>query len=192
MEDTVERGFPEAFGASPEEFLVRYESLIYKVIHERTRKDSRFEAEDLFNDFFIHISEDNFRRLRSYRAECQATTYLGKVLRNFICDQYRKKDSRFVVDSLEELAGERRESVLTATDAEDIIQAGHIREAFKETFSRLSNRDKLIFDLSMDEGMSAKQIGELLGVKVKAVYKVNEKIKKRLREELAKRGIEDF
>ena len=192
MEESMERGFPEAFGESPEDFLVRYESLIYKVIYECTRKDSRFEAEDLFHDFFIHISEENFRRLRSYRAECQATTYLGKVLRNFICDQYRKKDSRFVVGSLDEMVDERREPMLTATYAEDIIQAEHIREAFKETFSRLSNREKLIFDLTMDEGMSAKEIGGLLDLKAKAVYKANEKIKKKLREELEKRGIEKF
>lgn len=75
---------------------------------------------------------------------------------------------------------------------ENIFTDQCIREALKETFSKLSNRQKLIFDLSWDEGMGAKQVADLLGMKVKSVYKTNEKIKKILRDELRKRGIEDF
>ena len=189
MGDTFERGFPSAFGNSPEDFLQQYEALIYKVIFEWTRENFRFEPEDLFNEFFVHIADDNFRRLRTFHGESRPTTYLGSILRNFICDKYRKL-AKTPVNSLNEIE-ERRGECLTAVppDQEDIFGKERIQEAFHATFSRLSNREKLILDLSMDEGMSAKDIGNLLGVSAKSVYKNKEKVKKILKDELEKRGV---
>ena len=188
MGDTLERDFPSAFGNSPEDFLQQYEALIYKVIFEWTRENFRFEPEDLFNEFFVHIADDNFRRLRTFHGESRPTTYLGSILRNFICDKYRKL-ARTPVNSLNEIE-ELRGECLTAVppDQEDIFSAERIHKAFDATFSRLSNREKLILDLSMDEGMHAKEIGNLLGISVKSVYKNAEKVKRILREELKKRG----
>lgn len=189
MGDTFERGFPSAFGNSPEDFLQQYEALIYKVIFEWTRENFRFEPEDLFNEFFVHIADDNFRRLRTFHGQSRPTTYLGSILRNFICDKYRKL-ARTPVNSLNEIE-ELRGECLTAVppDQEDIFSAERIHEAFDATFSRLSNREKLILDLSMDEGMHAMEIGNLLGISVKSVYKNAEKVKRILREELKKRGV---
>ena len=194
MDNPLDIHFPEEFGTSPDDFLQQYESLIYKVIYEQTKLDPRLEAEDLFQEFFIHLAEDNFKRLRSFRGDSRSTTYLGKVLRNFIYDQYRRKGAKVSVSSLEEMEQENKgiEPVTPSSDTENILTSKLIHEALKETFSRLSNREKLIFDLSVDEEMTAKEISTLLEVKVKSVYKNNEKIKKILRNELKKRGIEYF
>jgi RNA polymerase sigma factor (sigma-70 family) len=190
MNNCLDTKFPSEFGESPDNFLESYESLIYKVIYEKTRENPKFEAEDLFHDFFIHIAEDNFRRLRCYRKECQPVTYIGKVLRNFICDKYRKKDSRISVGNIDELVEEKREAIFTAAPyPEDIFDSELIQDAFEETFSQLSNREKLIFDLFADEEMTAKEIADLLQIRVKSVYKNNEKIKKILKDELKKRGV---
>lgn len=195
MENSQERTLPKEFGTSVDDFLQRYKSLIYKIIYERTREDSRFDAEDLFHEFFLHLAEDNFRRLRSFRGESQPTTYLGKILRNFLCDQYKKRGTIISEDSLEELVEENREMIFAAPpfpDLDDILDSELIAEALKETFSKLSNREKLIFDLFIDGGMTAKEISNLLDVKVKSVYKNHEKVKKILKEGLRKRGIEGF
>ena len=189
MDVTDNTGFPCAFGGSPEEFLSRYEALIYKVIYERTREDTRFEAEDLFHDFFIHLAEDDFRRLRCYRGECQATTYLGKILRNYLCDRYRKREMRVCIGSIEEMAQEGGERI--AAHPEDAFTGGLIREALQTTFGRLTKREQLLFDLVMDGEMGAREIAALIGVTTKAVYKNSEKVKRLLREELRKRGVED-
>jgi len=66
MENSQDRKFPSAFGTSPDDFLEQYESLIYKIIYEQTRENSRFEAEDLFQEFFIHIAENNFSGKEGY------------------------------------------------------------------------------------------------------------------------------
>lgn len=190
MNNCLDSKFPSEFGISPDDFLERYESLIYKVIFERTRENPKFEAEDLFHDFFIHIAEDNFRRLRCYRKECQPITYIGKVLRNFICDKYRKKEIRMSIGNIDELTEEKRESIFAeVSPGEDIFDNELIQDAFEETFSKLSNREKLIFDLFADEEMTAKEIADLLKIKVKTVYKNNEKVKNILKDELKKRGV---
>ncbi len=193
MENSQDRKFPSAFGTSPDDFLEQYESLIYKIIYEQTRENSRFEAEDLFQEFFIHIAENDFRRLRCFRGDSRPITYLGRILRNFLYDQYRKKGAKVSIDSLNEMEEEKNKPIPdTSLDLEGHLNREYIHEALKETFSKLSNRGKLIFDLSTNEEMTAKEISDLLGVKIKSVYKNNEKIKKNLKNELKKRGIEKF
>lgn len=190
MNNCLDTKFPSDFGESPDNFLERYESLIYKVIYEKTRENPKFEAEDLFHDFFIHIAEDNFKRLRCYRKECQPITYIGKVLRNFICDKYRKKETNILVGNKYELAEKKGETIFAEVSyLENIFDSEIIQDAFEETFSRLSNREKLIFDLFTDEEMTAREIANLLNMKVKSVYRNNEKIKKVLKDELIKRGV---
>lgn len=193
MEDFTAKQFPLEFGASPEEFLSRYESLIYKVIYERTTQDHRLEAEDLFQSFFLHLAEEDFRRLRSFSGKCLPTTYLGKILRNFICDQYRKKGVYMSSKSLEELQEDRGESITIAISLpENPMTSKLTQDSLRAMFSKLSNRERLIFDFFVDRGMSAREIAHLLGMKIKAVYKSNEKIKKILREELKKRGVDNI
>ena len=193
MEISQDRKFPSAFGTSPDDFLAHYESLIYKIIYEQTRENSRFEAEDLFQEFFIHVAENNFRRLRCFRGDSRPITYLGRILRNFLYDQYRKKGAKASIDSLNEMEEEKNKPIAdTSLDLESHLNRELIHEALKETFSKLSNRRKLIFDLSINDEMAAKEIADLLGVTVKSVYKNNEKIKNILKNELRKRGIEKF
>jgi len=193
MDDLPGSKFPQEFGTCPEDFLQHYEPLIYKILYEQSLHDPRFEVEDLFNDFFIHIAEDNFRRLRSFRGDSQPTTYLGRVLRNFLCDQFRKKKTRLPADSLDEMMEESgRALTVPVHDPLDILTGEHLQEVFGEIFSQLSNREKLIFDLSANEEMMAREIAALLGVTEKSVYKSKAKIKKFFKNELQKRGIEDI
>jgi RNA polymerase sigma factor (sigma-70 family) len=193
MDDSQGSKFPQKFGTGPEDFLQRYESLIYKILYEQILHDPRFEVEDLFNDFFIHIAEDNFRRLRSFRGDSQPTTYLGRVLRNFLCDQFRKKKAGLPADSLDEMIEENGKALTAPVhDPLDMLAGAHMQEVFGEIFSQLSTREKLVFDLSTNEEMPAGEIATLLGIAVKSVYKSNEKIKKIFKNELQKRGIEDI
>jgi len=185
--------FPSEFGASPEDFLRQYESLIYKIIYEQIRENSKLEAEDLFQEFFIHIAENNFRRLRNFRGNSKPITYLGKILRNFLLDQYRKKGAKVSLDSLDEMEEKKGKSLPDISlDLDAHLTDELIQEAIKATFAKLSDSAKLIFDLSTNEEMKAKEISELLGMKVKSIYKNNEKIKHILKKELKKRGIENF
>ena len=197
---SAEVEFPKDFGNSPEDFLTRYERLIYKVIHEKTDEDGRFDAEELFISFFIHISENNFRRLHKFKKKSKPITYIGTILRNFICDQYRKEQTRKKVGhtSLEEIEEHGAVIAQHSPNPEDnlisLCEDEIISEAFEETFSQLSNRDKIVFDLTYgksdpDEKMAAQDIADLLGIKVKQVYKTNERIKNILKRKLIERGI---
>ena len=183
---TSETTFPKDFGKSPEDFLQRYARLIYKAIYENTINDPRLDLEDVFNDFFIHISKDNFRKLRLYTGKCRPTTYLGKILRNFILDKKRKKS--LTTSSLEEI-GERSDISVLPSQEDILIISEPIREAFKETFSRFSSRQKLIFHLTYSKEKSVKEISDLLKIKEQDVYESNRRVKKILKEELKVRGI---
>ncbi|MFH1002431.1 MAG: sigma-70 family RNA polymerase sigma factor [bacterium] len=193
MNESLEPKFPIEFGESIDDFLKKYAPLIYKIIYERTKEYSIFETEDLFNDFFIYIVDDNYRRLRCFRGESQPVTYLGKILRNFLCDQYRKKENKIQLNSLDGITEGIKETMPAyVTFPQDTLTGELINDAFKTTFSKLSNREKLIFDLFVDKEMTAIDIASLLKIKIKLVYKNNEKIKKNLKKELKKKGVREM
>lgn len=91
MNNSMNMGFPEDFGESPEDFFKKFGHLIYKIIHNKTRNSTELETEDLFNDFFIHISENNFKRLRQYKGKSTPELYIASICRNFINDKFREK-----------------------------------------------------------------------------------------------------
>lgn len=91
MNNSIDDGFPEDFGESAEDFLKKFSHLIYKIIHNKTRNNLELETEDLFNDFFIHISENNFKRLRQYKGKSTPGWYIASICRNFINDKFREK-----------------------------------------------------------------------------------------------------
>ncbi|MGA1868345.1 MAG: RNA polymerase sigma factor [bacterium] len=181
--------FPKEFGSSPDDFLERYGALIYKILCEHTSEHPGFEIEDLFNDFFIHIAENNFTRLRSFRGVSMPTTYLGRILRNFICDQYRKEKIKRPFPKLSEIERDTIENIPVPPGMNKLHTDELIQNALKKIFTRISPQEKLIFDLFSNEGMTAKEIAHLLGIKIKLIYKINEKVKKLIKDELEECGI---
>ena len=67
--------------ASIEYFFSRFEKLIYSVIH-RTSWVENQDINDLYNGFFIHLAEDNFRRVIAWQRRAALGTYIITVLIN--------------------------------------------------------------------------------------------------------------
>ncbi len=202
MNDYLTTEFPKDFGDSPADFLKRYEHLIYKILREKAGNNPDLDLEDMFCDFFIHISEKNFKRLRQYKGRSKPITYIGKILRNFICDQYRKVSAkkRVSVISLEEIS-EGKQLHAAGQDQEEYLSSSQksrmICEALKETFSVLSNTDKLIFTYTYLEGETqgrnkVKEISGILGVKTRYIYDTNRKIRIIFKKKLKEKGINTF
>ena len=198
MQIAPQSSFPIEFGQSIDEFLEQYERLIYKIILEKLKPYTELEPEEIFSAFFIHISENNFKRLRQFKGQCKPATFLVTLLRNFIFDLFRKTRVRASSGSLEELEEEKSIAV-SFDDPENTLIAEHkselILDALKDTFSQLSNQEKLIFDLTYrqaatEEKMKAAQVAEFMNVPVKEIYQTNAKTKAIFKNELQKRNID--
>ena len=100
---------------------------VYALCYRFTGKDS--EAQDMTQDVFLRV----FRTLRSYRAEEGAFgTWLARLTRNLLIDNYRRTKQDRVTDSIDDQlpviegtqsAINRPESMLAGREASEILQA---------------------------------------------------------------------
>jgi RNA polymerase sigma-70 factor (ECF subfamily) len=101
---------------------------VYGLCYRFTGKDG--EAQDLTQEVFLRV----YRTLKSFRAaEGAFTTWLARLTRNLLIDNYRRTRQERVTDSIEEQlprieesvsAGSRPESILAGREASEILQAG--------------------------------------------------------------------
>jgi RNA polymerase sigma factor (sigma-70 family) len=71
------------------EFVTRFNRLIYKVFCSRSFGFSREEIEELFHDFMVSMLKDDYRKVRQFegRNECSFPSYLKKIAINMAIDR---------------------------------------------------------------------------------------------------------
>jgi len=79
-----------------DEFVERYNRLIYKTFHAPSFRFSKEEIEDLFHDFMVMLLKDNFRKIRLFegRNNCSLPTYLRKIAVNLAIDRQKRNIRR--------------------------------------------------------------------------------------------------
>ena len=130
--------------------------------------------EDLFQDFFLYIAKDNFKKLGQYKGTGSKEGYIGRILKNFIYDRIKvdkKRDPEPLVS-------------FTANNSQ------MIGEAIEATYNALKPKQALIFDITYNEKKRAEWIARTLNIKLSYVYETNRKAREILLIELEKRGID--
>ena len=149
--DRLLRGLPGAFDS----FYQRYERLIYHCI--RSRADAA-DADDIFQSFFEHLMERDYRVLRLWQRDSSLTIYLTTVIRNFVADFHRKKQRRgrretpegglFELETHEPVVEERLTTAIVLKE---------LRRVALRAWATLDGRDRLLVcwkfhrDLTNDE-----------------------------------------
>ncbi|MBI4475144.1 MAG: sigma-70 family RNA polymerase sigma factor, partial [Acidobacteria bacterium] len=75
-----------------DEFVFNYRPFIYAVL-TRHMKLMPQDAEEVFQQFLVHVWDSDFRRLREWRGKSSLYAYLGKIARNLARD-FRRKEAR--------------------------------------------------------------------------------------------------
>jgi len=101
---------------------------VYGLCYRFTGKDG--EAQDLTQEVFLRV----YRTLKTFRAsEGAFTTWLARLTRNLLIDNYRRTRQERLTDSIEEqlpvleeavTAGSRPEGLVAGREASEILQAG--------------------------------------------------------------------
>lgn len=90
--------------------------------------------------------------------------FLGVCLKHHILNALRNHQ-RAILRHLEVAAGASRSS----NETEQSIQAAEYASLVQEALARLSPRKRVIFELRSDQGLSAREIAEQLGISVNTV-----------------------
>jgi RNA polymerase sigma factor (sigma-70 family) len=151
------KAISEGNRTSIEHFFGRFEKLIYSVIH-RTSWVENQDINDLYNGFFIHLAEDNFRRIIAWQRKAALGTYIIKMLINYIRDYYRSRGQRPAgTEPIDENWPDDTDSV------DKHFDRARLKDFLVEAKKTLSDRDRKIMCLKLfrdlEPGVCARELG---------------------------------
>ena len=163
---------------------MQHDELEFQNIHEIFRSKihrylarlvGEYEAEDLTQDVFLRVS----RALNSFRGESQLSTWIYRIATNAALDRLRNPafqrnaQKSLSNDSTEQDVAETDDNSLWAGEKISIIEQQLVRKEMNECIhgfvERLPEHYRTVLVLSEFEGLSNKEIAEILGVTLDTV-----------------------
>lgn len=181
-----------------EEFLKRYSRLIYNYIYSvlRTKGTHQFNPDDvneLFQDIFVSLTKDDFKKLRSFKARngCSLASWLRQVTINFTIDYLRKVKPTISLD--EEIDDNFSLKDILVDDApfiKDTLTQQEKLENLKDCIEKLDSHDKYFLELHINQGLKLEELKEILKLSRGAVDMQKARIIARLRECFKSKGFD--
>lgn len=178
-----------------EEFHKRYSRLIYNyilhVITVKGLKDYHDYIDDIYQGFFVFILEDDFRRLKAFKARngCTFATWLRQLTINFTRDYLRRLKFAVSLDSETDealsLKAFLEDDSLSVTD---IISMEERIKVLDYCIELLSQEDKYFVELNFNQRISLEVLKDFFKVSRGAVDMHRARIVKRLRECFKSKG----
>lgn len=178
-----------------DEFVEKYSRLIYNYIHSvlktKGAATSQENASDIFQDIFISLVADNFKKLKSFRGlnGCSLASWLRQVTVNATIDYIRKLRPLLSIDqegddgfSLKDVLADKSAPATEALAREEKL------EQLKDCINRLSASDKYFLELHINKGIALGQLKEILGFSRGTVDMRKSRIIDRLKECFGKKG----
>ncbi|MBI5878931.1 MAG: sigma-70 family RNA polymerase sigma factor [Chloroflexi bacterium] len=170
------------------EFQIIYDTYQPRILRYLLRLVGEHEAEDLTQDVFVKVS----RALKTFRGESQLSTWLYRIATNAAFDRLRSPSFRkrlsensteigeAEVDDKDVWTGEKTHSV------EQQLVRKEMNECIRDRIERLPENYRPVLVLSELEGLSNKEIAELLGVSLDTVKIRLHRARERLKVELVR------
>mgnify|MGYP001595754270 CR=1 FL=1 len=170
------------------EFVEKYSSLIYNYIHSvlkiKGRTFTQDNINDLFQEIFLSLAKDNFKKLSSFQARngCSLASWLRQVTVNFTIDYVRKLKPVLSIDeenddgsSLIEILASDSPSVTDTLGQEEKLT--HL----KDCIDRLGIDDKYFLELHIHRGVGLEELKAYLRISRQAIDMRKSRIVERLR-----------
>jgi RNA polymerase sigma factor (sigma-70 family) len=160
-------------------FVSQYSSLVYysirKTFTTHHAEPNPEAVNDLFQDFFVAIVRDDFKKLRDFRGErgCTLASWLRLVTVRLTIDFLRRNKSTpsdLVMD------------FDSPTEPPDSLLANEEERRLSCAIAQLSPRERLFVELCFRQGASPEDIAGILKISVNAVYTQKSRLLAKLRE----------
>jgi len=173
-----------------DEFVDKYSRLIYNYIHsilklKGVNQFSQDNIRDLFQDIFLLLAQDNFKKLRSFKARngCSLASWLRRIVINHTIDYIRKTKSIISLD--EETDEEFSLKDILTDDSPSIKDTLSEKEKFvslKDCIQELDTDDKYFVELHINRGLGLQELKGHFRVSRGAIDMRKKRIIERLRE----------
>jgi RNA polymerase sigma-70 factor (ECF subfamily) len=127
------------------------------------------EAQDLYQEVFLKV----YRSIGQFRLESRFSTWLYRVVMNVCYDHLRREKARGEVQSMEPADGEPS-FVQTLAEERPVLNPGRalaaaeISRRLQAALTRLSPRERMVFELKHCQGLKLRAIGEMCGTSEEA------------------------
>lgn len=155
------------------ELYVRYSDMIYR--HILACVNSSFDADDIFQDFFIKLWE----KRESFRVTTNVKAYLLVALRHHILNTIKEQQIRRKYQEA---------SAATTDEADDYtwvkISSNDLKLRLREVVEKFPPRLKTVYILSREQNLSVREIAERLAASEQTVKNQLTEILRRLKNEM--------
>lgn len=178
------------------EFIEKYSLLIYSYIHSvlkiRGTAAARENIDDLFQDIFLSLSKDNYRKLRGFQGKngCSLASWLRQVTVNRTIDFLRALRPALSIDQEDEEGNALKDILVDSSGpAPDGLSYKEKLSNLEECIAGLGRDDKLFLELHLKRGVSLEKMKECLRISRGAVDMRKSRIIERLKECFKAQGL---
>jgi RNA polymerase sigma factor (sigma-70 family) len=179
-------------------FIGTYSRLIYKYIYSIFKMRSRDLPEedllsDIFQEIFLSLVKDNFRKLRSFRGRngCTLATWLRQVAVNATLDYLRRERLMFQVQEFS-LAEDIPEPFLSGEVSSGSSDKAVLKEkiaGLTDCIQGLETDEKYFLGMHLDMGLTLEELREYFKLSRGAVDMRKARIVNRLKECFKSKGL---
>ena len=145
--------------AAWEELVRTHTRRVYSLCYRFTNSDS--EAQDLTQDVFLRI----FKTVKTFRAEEGSfTTWMARLTRNLLIDNYRRKRQDRMTDSLEPQLPVLQEQLASSSRPDGLVAGREARERLQAGLQKLSPELRETLILRDLEELEYREIAEILRI----------------------------
>jgi RNA polymerase sigma-70 factor, ECF subfamily len=145
--------------AAWEELVRTHTRRVYSLCYRFTNSDS--EAQDLTQDVFLRI----FKTVKTFRAEEGSfTTWMARLTRNLLIDNYRRKRQDRMTDSLEPQLPMLQEQLASSSRPDGLVAGREAKERLQAGLQKLSPELRETLILRDLEELEYREIAEILRI----------------------------
>ncbi|MCX5714261.1 MAG: sigma-70 family RNA polymerase sigma factor [Candidatus Omnitrophica bacterium] len=179
-----------------EQFVDRYSRLIYSSIHAVLKLKGlsgigQETIDDLFQEIFLILAQDNFRKLATYKAKngCRLSSWLRQVTVNHVLDFTRRQKPLLSLDAPNEEGGSLSDTIKhDGPPAKEQLLDKEKLQNLSECIEILSDEDKYFLRLHIDQGFSLEELKVAMRISRGAVDMRKSRILNRLRDCFSSKG----
>lgn len=178
-----------------DEFVNKYSRLIYNYIHSVLKIKGSIRTEEtvneLFQEIFLFLLKDNFKKLRSFRAKngCSLASWLRQITVNLSIDYIRKAKPTVSLD--EENDEELSLKQILADDSPTIAETLSHKERIlnlKDCIEELGKDDKYFLELHINRDLNLEDLKDHFRISRGAIDMRKTRLIERLRDCFKSKG----
>ncbi|MCB0324397.1 MAG: sigma-70 family RNA polymerase sigma factor [Bdellovibrionales bacterium] len=188
-DDDLIKRFTKGCTASFEELIGRYETKVHNLAMRLTRNAE--DAEEVLQDVFVTV----YRKIEGFEGKAKFSSWLYRITVNaaFMKLRKRKQDQSI---SLDDMLPHLQNKAITQRNAfgarsDSLALNNEIREALEGAIGKLPEDYRAVFVLRDIDGLSNKEVGEILDLSIPAVKSRLHRSRLMLRKRL-RRFYEDY